>query len=181
MALSMKDQHESHQMKIGDVFSAVNVAASELDGVTISGGEPFYQQEGLRELLRSIVSNTDLDIMIYSGYTIEELRNKGDIAADILAMTDVLVDGRFEEDADNKKVWRGSDNQRFVILSDRAGKYSGFTEENYSEKRPLMFEVASNNELRIIGIPQRGFLKDLENKLLKKGLGLPTLTKDKVK
>ena len=47
-----------------------------LDGITISGGEPFLQPLPLIELLQEI-KKRHLHIMIYSGYTYEEILNLG--------------------------------------------------------------------------------------------------------
>ncbi|WP_330637432.1 4Fe-4S single cluster domain-containing protein [Paraclostridium sordellii] len=44
-------------------------------GITLSGGEPFLQSEALAEVAKTCKEN-NLDVWIYSGYTIEELLNK---------------------------------------------------------------------------------------------------------
>lgn len=66
-----------------------------LDGITLSGGEPMLQPEPLTELCRAAVKN-GLNIWIYTGYTLEELleeNNAGRLG--LLALADVVVDGRF--------------------------------------------------------------------------------------
>jgi hypothetical protein len=79
-------------------------------------------------------------------------------------MIDILIDGRFEEGNSNKKLWRGSDNQRFHILSERAKKYACFAEEEYKGKRELHFEISEGNSFKVVGIPNRGFMRDLEKR-----------------
>ena len=87
-----------------------------LDGVTFSGGEPFCQAAALAELGREI-RKLGLNIMTYSGFTFEQLyecRDQDGIG-DLLAVTDVLVDGRFMEDLRSLELrFRGSSNQRII-------------------------------------------------------------------
>ena len=60
-------------------------------------------------------------VWIFSGFTYEELlgesRVSSDIAREILSLSDVLVDGRFERDKKNVSLkFRGSENQRIIDL-----------------------------------------------------------------
>ncbi|WP_258189015.1 4Fe-4S single cluster domain-containing protein [Candidatus Hakubella thermalkaliphila] len=158
---------------VEDIFYAIRKASLGLDGITISGGEPFEQAEALLRLVRLIKEHTSLDIMVYSGYTIEDLNEQGESASKLLSLIDILIDGRFEEENSNKKLWRGSDNQRFHILSERAKKYARYAEEEYRGQRELHFEMSEGNSFKIIGIPNRGFMRDLKKQC--RGLGL-TLT-----
>lgn len=91
-----------------------------LDGVTFSGGEPACQPEGFLVLAKA-VKERGLDIVMYSGYTYEELllMAEGDGALDaLLQLVDVLVDGRYEADRrDLTLLFRGSRNQRAIDLA----------------------------------------------------------------
>ena len=60
---------------LGLVLGWIREARPALDGVTFSGGEPFEQAEALAELAKG-VRRLGLDIVIYSGYTFEELLEK---------------------------------------------------------------------------------------------------------
>lgn len=85
-----------------------------LDGITISGGDPFYQPEDLLVLLRYLKSKTKLNIWCYTGYTIEYLLRKPRYKAP-LQYIDVLVDGPFVQSLfDPKLPFRGSSNQRLI-------------------------------------------------------------------
>lgn len=88
-----------------------------LDGVTLSGGEPFEQAEGFAELARR-VRELGMNVMTYTGYTYEAIvaglpKRAGWRA--LLENTDVLVDGPFIWERRSLRLrFRGSDNQRFI-------------------------------------------------------------------
>lgn len=88
-----------------------------LSGVTFSGGEPFSQPEALYELAQG-VRQLGLGLMIYTGYTYEqlcELDKQRPAVGQLLSLTDYLVDGRFElESRDLTLTFRGSRNQRII-------------------------------------------------------------------
>jgi anaerobic ribonucleoside-triphosphate reductase activating protein len=91
-----------------------------LRGVTLSGGEPFCQSEGLAQLAR-LVHGLGLDVMTYSGYTFEELLKKSEsdkAVLDLLRQTDVLMDGPFIKAKKSYELrFRGSSNQRAIDVS----------------------------------------------------------------
>ena len=93
------------------------IAANKLaQGVTISGGEPFEQAAACAELARRCHA-LGLNVWTYSGYTYEQLAAgvPDPAARDLLAQTDVLVDGPFVQAKHSFDLkWRGSSNQRLV-------------------------------------------------------------------
>ncbi len=90
-----------------------------LRGVTFSGGEPFLQA-GPLAILAEKIKQHGWDLMIYTGYTWEELneRRRLDAGTDrLLALGDILVDGPFiQEEKDLTLLFRGSRNQRLIDL-----------------------------------------------------------------
>lgn len=88
-----------------------------LDGITLSGGDPFEQSKGFRELA-SRAREAGYHVVTYTGYTYEQLREKADYQPDwagLLKNTDLLIDGPFIKDLhDPLLVFRGSENQRMV-------------------------------------------------------------------
>jgi anaerobic ribonucleoside-triphosphate reductase activating protein len=86
-----------------------------LQGVTISGGEPFVQACGLIPFA-ACVKATGLDLWIYTGFTIEELSVLADPSVPaLLSMADTLVDGRFDiSQRTLESRFVGSSNQRII-------------------------------------------------------------------
>jgi anaerobic ribonucleoside-triphosphate reductase activating protein len=109
-------------MDVDELQAEVAAVLGRIEGVTLLGGEPFEQAEGLCAFARG-VREKGLSVMTFSGYTLEELRAQGATRPAILhllAATDVLVDGRYDAaHPDAARLWAGSTNQRFHYLTDR--------------------------------------------------------------
>ena len=87
---------------------------SLLDGITISGGEPFIQAKNLISFIKEI-KKRHLHIMIYSGYTFEEIMSLGKDERELLSLCDTLVDGRFIQSQRSLSLrYKGSLNQRII-------------------------------------------------------------------
>lgn len=86
-----------------------------LEGITISGGEPFLQAAACAELAEG-AHRMGLNVWTYTGFLFERLRDAGDPAWEaLLRATDVLVDGPFlEKDQSYELHFRGSRNQRLI-------------------------------------------------------------------
>lgn len=88
-----------------------------LQGVTLTGGDPFLQAGPLGELAR-LVKEMGKDVITYTGYTWEQVMEMagGDEGVKILLYnSDILVDGPYIDDQrDLKLVFRGSANQRVI-------------------------------------------------------------------
>ncbi len=65
-------------------------------GVTFSGGEPFWQAPALAELARRVKA-AGLNVMSFTGFTLEQLQSEQAPAGvqDLLAQLDVLIDGAY--------------------------------------------------------------------------------------
>ena len=121
-----------------------------VDGLTVSGGEPFDQPEGLLALVRWFADTYGDDILIYTGYTLEELHgmNSGTVE-EILTAVSVLVDGSYVEENNDGIGLRGSSNQRIHVMKNR-NRYSDA--QNCSRKVQCVF---TGKRVWIIGIPPK--------------------------
>lgn len=132
----------------------------DIEGITLLGGEPIAQAEGAAELVRG-ASNLGLSVMIFSGYTLEELRAMSEPAvADLLVHTDLLVDGPYiREQPESRRRWIGSTNQRIHCLTDR------YRADDPCWRQSNTLELRYHNgELTVNGFPapsQRDFWRGL--------------------
>lgn len=88
-----------------------------LKGITFSGGEPFCQAAPLTALAK-LVHSLNKDVTVYTGYTLEELRQmESSDVKELLSETDVLIDGKYIEEQRNLELlFRGSENQRVIDM-----------------------------------------------------------------
>lgn len=161
MAKELQSQDEKYKIDLEDVIESIkyyyNIDKSI--GITISGGEPFLQDE-LGALVKEIKNIGIKDILIYSGYKYEELKSMKNDNIDLaLNNIDVLVDGEYIEELNDNKPLRGSSNQRIIFFNETL-------KEKYdvSLKSKRKVEIIDNGEsIDFFGI----FDKGMENKLRK--------------
>lgn len=93
-----------------------------IEGLTMSGGEPFQQAGGLRRLLEIAKKNHGLSTVVYTGFSYKELKSNSAFQA-CFKFIDVLVDGMFVESKKEPALLaRGSTNQDFHFLTSRYRK-----------------------------------------------------------
>jgi anaerobic ribonucleoside-triphosphate reductase activating protein len=151
------------------------VAGSALDGVTISGGEPFEQPEGLRALLAGLrawrqSADLDFDILCYSGYPLATLERRH---AATLALLDAVIPEPYADRLPQGLVWRGSANQPLVPLSDRGrARYAAFVDAPVAGDAKRMQAAVDGGRIWMIGIPGRGDMAAVEALCASRGLAL---------
>lgn len=114
-------------------------------GITILGGEPLQNIDGLLPLMKRVrayiddfnLKNCDInkhkfkDIWIYSGYTFEEIMKQPSMIS-LIEMADVLVDGRFiQEKLNLRNRFRGSDNQRIIKIKESLVAKEAIIDDRY--------------------------------------------------
>lgn len=121
---------QTHDFDGGEVKSIMEIFESFkenplLSGITFSGGEPFCQPRPLSRL-GQLVKGEGQNVVTYTGYTYEQLleMSKTDEGVkDLLEVTDILIDGPYaEEKRDLDLKYRGSSNQRIIILNKKLDK-----------------------------------------------------------
>lgn len=74
-----------------------------IDGITLSGGDPFYQQEECLKLLDLL---PDMNVWIYTGFEFDEIKD-----TELAKRADALVTGPFVEELKCEGKMYGSSNQ----------------------------------------------------------------------
>lgn len=92
----------------------------DLEGITLLGGEPFLQAQGLADIAES-AQYLGLSVMVFSGYQLSELVEERFAGCSrLLDATDLLIDGDFkQEKIEVARNWVGSTNQQFHYLTNR--------------------------------------------------------------
>lgn len=165
----------SKAMEVEDLIAwCKRVAGGAAEGITISGGEPFDQPKPLAKLLEGLhrwrnTLTRPFDILCYSGYRLERLQKEHAL---LLRRLDAVICDPYVDSLPTQRLWRGSDNQRLIILSplgeERFGKYVEAPAEE-----PKRFQVvADGKRVWFVGIPQRGDLDRIETACAERGLTL---------
>ena len=109
---------ETHDMNGGMVvdIDEIKMQLKNLkyqSGITLSGGDPFFQPEAALEIAR-FAKSIGLNVWAYTGFTYEALLSDKS-RLDLLKYVDVLVDGKFMIDKKSLNCkFRGSTNQRLI-------------------------------------------------------------------
>lgn len=118
--------HATHDFS-GGVEVTVDFIKEELDllknqdGITLSGGDPFFQAEACTEIAK-YAQKLGLNVWAYTGFLYEEII-KHEKQKDLLQYIDVLVDGKFELDKLTLDIpFKGSHNQRIIDVKESLKK-----------------------------------------------------------
>lgn len=124
----------------------------ELEGLTLLGGEPMAHAAAGVALARE-AHRIGLNVMVFSGYTLEEIREGGDAAElALLAECDILVDGPYRrEEPESERRWIGSANQRVHFLTSRADA----NDPRWRQRNTLEIRLTTEGELSVNGFPAR--------------------------
>ena len=155
-----KDYSYGIEMSVEDIIGRIKeYSLSGVDGVTVSGGEPFDSGQ-LKCLLEAINALGIEDVLVYTGYTLEEI----DDFKSFIGLIGVLIDGPYVEELNDDMPLRGSSNQRiFILKKELAERYSEYL------AKPRQFQLCfEDDKVIVIGIlPKNG--KDILDKIIKNG------------
>ncbi|SEH46804.1 anaerobic ribonucleoside-triphosphate reductase activating protein [Mycolicibacterium rutilum] len=166
------DHGDGTALEVDDVLAWL-AGLGEVDGLTISGGEPTEQPAALHALLQGIErlrrdGHFAGDVLCYTGRDEAEFHAAFPWAADLI---DAVIVGAFAITEPTDLLWRGSANQRLIPLTDLGRlRYGPFLDER-AEHPPLQVTV-EDGQVWMIGIPRRGDLRRLETALRSSGVEL---------
>jgi len=99
------------------LFNLISIA--QVDGLTISGGDPLEQPDELLKLLKLVKKlNLKKGVILFTGYTLNEINEISGNTKKCLDYIDLLIDGRYEEKQRLTHGLRGSENQNYYFFSD---------------------------------------------------------------
>lgn len=127
----------------------LKIGIERIDGITISGGEPFAQPFELKKFLQKISSKVE-DILVFSGYTYEELLKIQDSnVQECFKYIGVLISGEYiDEKNDNKTALIASTNQKMYYFRENLRKKY----KKYMDGGRQIQNVFWKDELMSIGI-----------------------------
>lgn len=140
----------------------------QVDGLTISGGEPLDQAEELVELLRGVRSMHSglVDILCFSGRTTRAVERA---FPEVLSLLDVIVTGPYDATKPSHHPLMGSANQEIVLLTDLARERYGAIET--ADRRKLQVHL-DGDVLTLVGVPAPGVINAIEASASSAGLQL---------
>ncbi len=143
---------QNNIQSVDDVFAQVQKSHQEhqIEGVTFLGGEPFSHAQPLAALAKR-VQDIGLTVMIFTGYSLKSLkRSEKPGVAQLLATTDLLVDGPFiQSRLDKERRWIGSTNQTPYDLT---GAYKELVDNWDTSPETLEIRIV-NGKLVVNGSP----------------------------
>jgi anaerobic ribonucleoside-triphosphate reductase activating protein len=115
---------ETHSSAAGEVIPVLNLFnmvfsyQSNLEGITISGGEPLQQLPALIAFLSAVRRETSLSVLLFSGYDWQEIQSMPK-AGLLVSLVDVLIAGRYIFSQRLAQGLIGSGNKTTHLLSRR--------------------------------------------------------------
>ena len=151
---------EGTENDIYEYFFAYNMES--IDGVTVSGGEPFMQADELLKLVEYLKRRGVSDILVYTGYTYEELLHMNNPSVNgVLEKISVLIDGPYVKALDfGKSNIKGSENQKIYYLDESVREIY----ENYITDERSVEEFILGNVLLGVGIPYEEYISEFTKK-----------------
>ena len=113
------DPDAGEEFTIRQVIRLMKKQKKAKRGVTFSGGEPFLQAAELADLALA-ARDTGWDVVIYTGYTYEQLaENNCSGVKELLSVCDILIDGKYIHELRSIGLqFRGSSNQRIIDMNE---------------------------------------------------------------
>ncbi len=111
---SFKDGFE---VDLKDVFNELEKLVFSQDGITLSGGDPFFQVEACSKIAKK-AKELGLNVWAYTGFTYDQILSNPK-QMELLKYIDVLVDGKFLIDEFSLDLkFKGSKNQRIIDVQE---------------------------------------------------------------
>jgi anaerobic ribonucleoside-triphosphate reductase activating protein len=140
--------HSPDQRTFWDVEKLVNILsdyAPDIEGYTISGGEPLQQILGISALIQGLKHTTHCSIILFTGYSWSEIQAMPERNS-ILDYVDVVIAGRYIEKQRVAHNLIGSSNKTLHFLS------KAYTSADFSEIPQTEVLINRQGMIHISGI-----------------------------
>jgi anaerobic ribonucleoside-triphosphate reductase activating protein len=126
------------------------IPRSGIEGITLSGGEPFWHAEACAELAAE-VKKLGLSVMVYSGFTLDRIKAVAKPGwLELLDQADILVDGPFQPWVPSQHLWAGSGNQKVHYLT---GRYSLGDFDEIKDFQQCEVIIGESGDIVVTGFP----------------------------
>lgn len=130
----LKSADSGFNIEVNEIVKTIISQKPNVDGITISGGEPMDQAFEVAELMRALIAEGIDDILLYSGYTLSELDSFKNVDVDyVLGNAACLILGPYVEQLNNGYGIVGSLNQE-VVVHKYFERYSAVREEKREQQ-----------------------------------------------
>ena len=113
---------ESWDFNQGEFFAPIDLAKKLLENkytnITFSGGDPLYQIEDLVECCKYIKENSDKNIWVYTGFSLEQIIDTPSFNKILPYIDTIVTDPYIEAMRDTTLKFKGSSNQRITNITD---------------------------------------------------------------
>lgn len=169
------DANGGEEVPVAELI-AWTLAQPDIEGLTLSGGEPMAQAAALSQLVRQVAAQRDLSVVCYTGYTHEHLCAHGTPEQqDLLQQTDLLIDGVYLEQRHSDLLWRGSANQRLICLSERYRDVVSARTAEADRSAGIEFFMDTEGAVAFAGVPQKpGFREEFAARMAQFGIAFDT-------
>jgi len=112
---------KDNPVSIDHLIEKIYHIQDKIEGITISGGEPFDQQESLLQLLIRIKELKNLSIIVFTGYRWQELTHFIHFPLSV-SLIDVLITGRYEPSSNASNIGLIQPHKTYYFLTNRYNK-----------------------------------------------------------
>ena len=112
------------------------------------------QPAALHALITAIRAEREINVIVYTGFVYADLLRKEDPAVQaFLSEIDLLIDGPYIDAENHNEPYRGSGNQKIILLTDRLKAEAA---EYYGTAKGRRIEIqAHTDSTMMIGVPSR--------------------------
>lgn len=151
---------------------ADQIRRDQLDGLSLTGGEPLQQASACTSLLDELATQlgTEPDVVLFTGYPLVTARRR---AAALLDRCSVIVTGRYAAANPGTDPLVATANQQLTFRNEADRE----SYQAWADGRPRRLQVAvDDRDVFLVGIPRPRDLDDFAARLAERGVTFEALT-----